>query len=917
MSRSHTAIVAALILLALHSRLSAQSEPLRVRATRRDSITAGATVTAVFAVSSGRDDTVHVMPHVELPKDWTILMGGTEFAVAPRSTEMLMLSVVVPARAAAGVYPLRMWITTAQDPKGVADSVIVVVPPRRALELGLVDRPGFVVSGRSYDAGFLLRNRGNMGTHVRLGARSSLGVATMRDTLVRLESDESRVVHAIVMTPVGLQAATDDVLEIAATQLEDPAVPSNASARVTVVPEPSRKIEEYLRMPTQVHLRAANSDGVSPFEIFGRGDIRDGGQTQMDFLFRGRTGPFSAFGERDEYRVSLSAPNWRVRAGDQLFMLSSLTSVGQPGFGLGADATHGAFSVGGYGEQFRRMPERGNETGAFVSARPLSDARLALNFVDRAGGFLPGQIGSASASLNRQSYDADVEVARSLGSAKGAAGLAHSARLSGGSTLVSYDVGHLYADTSFSGTQRGSEHDYFTTSTHYWDVLSFAANGSIHRTDLSRSTGVPYVERFDVGNVAASLFDRFTLEAGAVGRSTTVQGVTQKGRQHGLRARGDQDIGLGVVSLEAEAGRAQEPAALTRTFTDVSVGARHSFDRGAVALWSDRYSGGSITKGHDGTVTVGGDVSMRASRTTDVMLTGYATRLSMQGAEWHSQLDGQVAYQLPNGNSLTLRARLTRGGSLRAADQSVGYLEYGVPLRLPVSHLRTTGRVYGTVVDAVTGHGVPGALVRLGPQVAITDKRGQVAFGGVPGGEHRVSMSQETSFADAVFIGDPTLRVDSTRTQPTTFKLAIARSARVEVVVRRFATARTSVAGTPDSLVDAGALANATLVLAGERDTLYRTTSDNGKVSFTDVPPGKWIVTIRGDAPAFHRFDPDRLELTLAPGEIKELAFRLVPRKREVQLIGDGQELRPTTDSKTVTPTGTVRTVKPNDKQQQ
>jgi hypothetical protein len=37
-----------------------------------------------------------------------------------------------------------------------------------------------------------------------------------------------------------------------------------------------------------------------------------------------------------------------------------------------------------------------------------------------------------------------------------------------------------------------------------------------------------------------------------------------------------------------------------------------------------------------------------------------------------------------------------------------------------------------------------------------------------------------------------------------------------------------------------------------------------------------------------------------------------------VQLIGEGQELRPTTtDSKAVTPAGTVRTVKPNDKQQQ
>ena len=458
MSQSRSAAFAALMALALGSSLQAQTERLRIRAARRDTITAGSTVTAAFAVSSARDDTVHVMPHVELPKDWTMLMGGTAFSVAPRSIETLMLSVVVPARATAGVYPVRMWVTTPQDPRGIMDSVVVVVPPRRALELGLIDRPGFVLSGKDYVAGFLVRNRGNMVAQVRLRARSSLGAATMMDTLVVLESEESRVVHARAQTPSGLQAATDDVLEIAATQVADPASPSEASARVTIVPEPSRKIEEYLKVPTQVHVRAANSDGVSPFEIFGRGDVRDGGQAQMDFLFRGPTGKFSAFGERDEYRVALSAPGWRLRAGDQLFMLSSLTGVGQPGFGFGADATRGAVSVGGYGEQFRRLPGKGNEAGAFVSARPLSDTRLALNLVDRTGGFLPGQIGSASASLDRESYNVEIEVARSLEPAKGVAGLARSARLSGGSSLVSYDIGHIYGDTSFSGSQRGSEH---------------------------------------------------------------------------------------------------------------------------------------------------------------------------------------------------------------------------------------------------------------------------------------------------------------------------------------------------------------------------------------------------------------------------------------------------------------------------
>jgi hypothetical protein len=358
-------------------------------------------------------------------------------------------------------------------------------------------------------------------------------------------------------------------------------------------------------------------------------------------------------------------------------------------------------------------------------------------------------------------------------------------------------------------------------------------------------------------------------------------------------------------------GRARADGA-TKTFTDVMVSGRRSFRAGDVALWSAHYSGGSISKGATGAVTVGGDLSAHLSRTTDLTLRGYATRLHMAVEPWQSQLEAFVTRALPNGSTISLRALLLGGSSFPGAERGVAYLEYGLPLRIPVSRLRTPGRVVGRVVDATTREGVAGALVRLGPQVAITDKRGQVAFGGVPGGQHRLSMSQETSFADAVFVGDPTLHVDSTREQPTTFELAVARGARVAVSVRRVAAARLGVAGTADSLVDIGPLANASLILTAGRDTLYRTTNDEGAASFADVPPGDWAVAIRGDAPAYHRFEPDRVSLSLSPGEAKSVTFRLLPRRREVQLIGTGQELTATPADPKASPQGsTTRAVRP------
>lgn len=909
--------VVRLLLLSLLAAVPAGAQgDLGLRASRRDTITAGATFTAAFLVRSGATDTVQVRSRVELPNDWAVLTGAHTLVLPPGGMEMLILSVSVPTRMAAGVYPVRIWITTSTAPEGVMDSVLVRVPERRALEVTLQDRPGFVVSGKNYNASFAIRNRGNQAGALRLSIRSTLGVATLSDTLLHLAAEESRVVRARVGSPPGVQAAADDVLEIAVSHLGD-AEPTLASARITVVPEPSRTIEHFLKLPTRVNLRTATADGVSPFEIFGQGRVIDGRSAQLDFMLRGPTGEYSSFGEREEYRAELRGRAWRARAGDHVFMLSSLTSAGRPGFGIGADGGKGPLRVGAYGQEFRLAPEGGRENGAFMSLRPMEGTRLTANAVQRTGGLMPGVVGSGALSFDRQYLSGAAEMARSMNGAD--RGEASSARLSGGVGEYRFDLGLQRADTGFAGSQRGGVHNFFTTRAPEWGFVSLGFNGSMHTTDLSRATGVSYEERFNTGAIAATLFGRATVEYSAVSRGTTIDGLVREARQRGVRARADQDLPFGVLTLEVDAGRNRDGGEVLN-FTDVTAGLRRNFRRGQVGGYVQQYTGGGITKGLEGNMTFGGDLSMMAGRATQVMLLAFATRQKQPGAEWHAQLDGLLTHTMANGSTISLRARLMQGGAASPSQTSVAYLEYGMPFRVPVSRLRTPGRVYGRVVDAVSGRGVPGALVRLGPQVAITDGDGEVAFGGVPGGEHRLSMSQETSFTNAVFLGNPTLLVDSTRAQPTVFSLAIARSARLDVDVRRYAMVKTAIANgaAADSLTEAGMVSNAMLILASESDTLYRTTDDKGKATFTDIPPGAWTLTIRGDTPAFTRFDPDRIETALQPGETQAVTFRLVPRKREVQLIGDGQELRPTAAEPKAQNAagGSTKTVKPDERKQ-
>ncbi|MGH7636295.1 MAG: NEW3 domain-containing protein, partial [Gemmatimonadaceae bacterium] len=506
------------------------NEALSVRAGRRDTIAASTTVTVPFTVSNSGGDIAHVRPLVHVPAGWPLLMGTTPFAVAPNASSMLMVSVVVPSRAIAGTYTVSVEVGA----RG-RDSIIVRVPQRRSLEVTLVDKPGYVISGEPYDARFLVRNRGNLPTYVRVRARSTLGRAALTDSVVRVGTDASATVPVRVATPRGLSAATDDVVELTATE-DGVAGVHVASARVTIVPEPTRSIEEFLRMPTQVNLRAASSDAVSPFEIFGRGPIHDGGDSEVDFLFRGPTGPYSAFGERDVYRVSLTAPNWRARAGDQIYVISPLTGGGQPGFGGALDGSYGMFSAGSHVQQFRRSPVRGTEIGGFVGAGSSDGPRAALNYIWRDGGVLPGEVASATAGF-AGAVSVDAELARSRDAAgEGTGGLV---RLGHSGDAYSVDAGHQQGDAMFSGPLRGARHSHLTATGHWLQDVSFALSAGSHRSDLSQVTGVPYVQTLDLATLGATWLGRYSLELGAVNRATTIFSTRQTGTQQSVRARAD------------------------------------------------------------------------------------------------------------------------------------------------------------------------------------------------------------------------------------------------------------------------------------------------------------------------------------------------------------------------------------------
>ena len=85
--------------------------------------------------------------------------------------------------------------------------------------------------------------------------------------------------------------------------------------------------------------------------------------------------------------------------------------------------------------------------------------------------------------------------------------------------------------------------------------------------------------------------------------------------------------------------------------------------------------------------------------------------------------------------------------------------------------------------------------------------------------------------------------------------------------------------------------------IAGRDETLRRFTDNRGRFQFSDLRPGEWTVRVAGEGiPEYHYPERDSVRVTILPGEKKETPFRILPKKRIIRILQEGnihRESRP------------------------
>src|SRR5688572_6910612 len=271
----------------------------------------GSTISLVFSLESLSRDSLKLLPSLRIPDGWSVVVGSGALLLAPRATDTWVIGVFIPARTESGRYLLAIG---ARGPSGGSvpdriDTISVDVKRKHALSLSLVDHPQYVISGHRYELSFRLKNRGNGLASVHLTVQSALDSSAVIDPpTIQLRPDQAATINLRIDTPVSGLHRSDDIVQVSATERNaggDSAAYAIASARVFVL-QSSAEREPLARVPARLGLRAATrGTGLSPFELVGGGLLRPDREERVEFVFHGRAGLNSPFGEERENRFEI------------------------------------------------------------------------------------------------------------------------------------------------------------------------------------------------------------------------------------------------------------------------------------------------------------------------------------------------------------------------------------------------------------------------------------------------------------------------------------------------------------------------------------------------------------------------------------------------------------------------------------
>ena len=829
--------------------------------------------------------------HLDLPVGWRIVTRDFPFDLRSQTSDVRLISFAVPPDAPARQYDIRYSVRDTTGREGFT-TFQVTVPPVVSLQLEVDQAPRYAVAGTKFATTFLLSNKGNSATSIRLRYRSSAEFPVLVDsTILHFGPREIRRLRVVVATD-SKSGRTSHTLELEAVSGLDSTVVVRASSVVEVVSRTTTAEVKYYDFPVTVRLREVGQGGLfaTQAEAFGSASLSEQHRDRLEFLLRGpETQTKSVLGRRDAYHIAYHANSFDLYAGDMNYTLSSLTEFGRYATGAGGRATVGGLTAGGFYNYNRWSPQTQTEGAGYVNYDFTKRAAVGVNFV-RKNDFSNSEI-STLRGLFTPFSGGNLDLEYGYGSKDGRRDDAYSFRLNGSRPWIGYDLRYIHAGPDFGGYYQNI--DFLSASVNFQATRNLRVESYVRRenrnlADDTLQLYAPNDQYYQIGAAYSSNVALYYLHAVHQDRFPTPQYKRQSDAVQGRLGFNSRTMNL---YLSGDYGSTSDKI-LNQNYPYERVGLNASYRPRGNQNYNASFE---YTNGQD-VYSTQSQSRLSASlgawilfgQSTQAQVDAYWSRLNVVPTQTYSLVEASIVHVFPFGHVVTFRARESVIASTITTSETAYSLEYSVPLAIPIKRITAVGQLRGTVLDE-NGKGMANVLVNAGADATLTNSKGEYYFSSLSPGATFITIDQASIGLNRISTRPLPIEVEIHGGEEAHLDLGVTRSILITGTVELFGSKEQSFADTSTSYVDLGGKSGVFVELTNGKDINRRVTDNRGQFSFADIRPGQWVLKIiGGDIPEYHLIVPDSMLIDARPGEKKEVKLELRPKKRTIKMLQEG-----------------------------
>ena len=895
----------------------------------------GKIVTGSFLISNKTQGEEEFIEKLKLPADWQeIISDQFPLRLKPQEQRVRVVAFLVPSTSPAGRHQISYSIRSERDYNITdSDSISVVVLPVIKTEMLVEGKPEVVIAGDAYGLMLRLINRGNSRIDLRLKIKSTPTYpVSIKPPVIALEAGKSQVLKVEVKTDEKLKKRIKNVLQIKA-ETEDSSngvVSVSRTVLVEIIPKITDEFGRYHILPSQVTLMGAGQDGKNGLqaELSGRGSLDEEGKGGIDFLFRGPDiQEISRRGRRDEYRLSYHYEDIQLHFGDGSYSLSPLTQKFCYGRGLEASISPGRYGLKAFYAENRWSQPKIRRVGTSLSYQFTKKLNIKGNFLTKRNrsNFSPWSYDEKLYSL-----ESKVELAKTLNldlelgyyDTKGeeeSGELAFRINLDGQlSDQIRYSFENIYAGPNYFGYYNDADYTNSTITFPIYRKLRGNLSYRSYKNNLDIDSTMETANR-EKSRQASAFYSfpfgtRISLKYEDLIREDCVLPADYNYKEKTLKLGVAQTFGKFSLRTNIERGEFEDRLLATKNNNLERYGFYLHFRpsyRQTYSLYT-RTGHSSFTWNPKRTKTIDISGSWFIKQNISFSLNYRSDESGSEESQKRNSIFSTLNYTLPNNHALVLRSQWSKYEEEKKGEFSF-LLKYIIPLRIPISKKKSIGVLKGKVYDQEKPEKtpIPKVILTANEATAITHENGRYIFPSLKPGTYYLRVDKGSIGLNRVTTGKLPVIIEVRGGETITNDIGVVTSCKISGRVAIFDLPsdkkledKISISEDSlfligpgekqdfekDDLVKGKGLVNTFLEITNQEEVLRQLTDKKGRFFFEDIKPGKWKLKVYDySLPAHHYLEQNEFQLELKPGEEREITVKVLPRRRPIQIIDQGE----------------------------